>query len=211
MQKNLTELVFILDKSGSMYHSTKDTIEGFNSMIANQKKEDGAAIVSTILFSNSSQVLHDRKNLNDIPELTERDYVASGMTALMDAIGGAIHHIKNVHKYAREEDLPEHTLFVITTDGMENASREYTADQVRSMITEQEERGWKFVFVAANIDAVQTGKSIGINADCCSRYREGSELSMYYMMDEMVGSYRRTGRIPKDWKKDAKPAADDNK
>lgn len=141
MQENLTELVFILDKSGSMFKSTEDTIGGFNAMIAEQKQQEGQAVVSTILFSSTSQVLHDRKNLEEVEELTKEDYVASGNTALYDAVGRAIHHIKNVHKYAREEDRPAKTLFVITTDGMENASREYTHEKVRSMIEEQEKAG----------------------------------------------------------------------
>ncbi len=190
MKENLTELVFILDKSGSMYQRTADTIGGFNSMIAEQKQVEGQAIVSTILFADTSQVLHDRKNLQEIEELTAKDYVASGNTALYDAIGGAIRHIKNVHKYAREEDRPAKTLFVITTDGMENASKEYTRDKVRSMIEEREAAGWQFVFVAANINAVRTGTSIGIREDFCEQYNVGEERAMYCMMSNIVSECR---------------------
>ena len=210
MQKNLTELVFILDKSGSMYRRTADTIGGFNSMIAEQKQEEGQAIVSTILFSDTSQVLHDRKDLDEIEELTAKDYVAAGNTALYDAIGDAINHIKNVHKYAREKDLPEHTVFVITTDGMENASREYTREKVKSMIKEREEAGWQFVFVAANIDAVRTGTSIGIREDCCEQYNVGNEREMYIRMSKMVSECRMPEHISIVRKKQ-KPSDDGNK
>ena len=158
----VTELVFILDRSGSMAGLEKDTIGGFNSMIEKQKKEDGLAFVSTVLFSNASKVLHDRVEVREVTPLTERDYVVGGCTALLDAIGGAIHHIGNVHKYARPEDVPTRTMFIITTDGMENASREYSSDRVKQMIRRQEEKyGWEFLFVAANIDAVETAAHIG--------------------------------------------------
>lgn len=199
MKKNLTELVFILDKSGSMSGTEMDTIGGFNSMIASQRKEEGEAVVSTVLFSNFSKVLHDRKAINDVPELTEKEYVVGGSTALMDAIGGAIHHIKNIHKYAREEDVPENTMFLITTDGYENASREYSSEKVKAMIKEQEEKGWKFIFVAANIDAVETGSSMGISADYCANYSVGAERHMFCKADAMIGEFRRTGKVRKGW------------
>ena len=134
MKKNLTEIVFILDRSGSMSGLEADTIGGFNSMIAKQKKQDGEALVSTVLFNNVSEVIHDRVNIRDIQPMTDKDYTVRGCTALLDAIGGAIHHIGNIHKYARPEDVPEHTLFIITTDGMENASRFYSSDRVKQMI-----------------------------------------------------------------------------
>ena len=134
MKKNLTEIVFILDRSGSMCGLEADTIGGFNSMIAKQKKQDGEALVSTVLFDNEIEVIHDRVNIRDIQPMTDRDYTVRGCTALLDAIGGAIHHIGKVHKYARSEDVPEHTLFIITTDGMENASRFYSSDRVKQMI-----------------------------------------------------------------------------
>ena len=145
MKKNLTEIVFILDRSGSMSGLEADTIGGFNSMIEKQKKTDGDALVSTVLFDNTSEVIHDRVNIRDIKPMTDNDYTVRGCTALLDAIGGAIHHIGNVHKYARPEDVPEHTLFVITTDGMENASRFYSSDRAKQMIERQKAKyGWEF-------------------------------------------------------------------
>ncbi len=211
MRKNLTELVFILDSSGSMYPRTADTIGGFNSMIAEQKQEEGEALVTTVLFSNNSRVLHDRKNLQDITELTEQDYVAHGMTALYDAIGETIKHIKNIHKYACEEDRPEKTLFVITTDGMENASKEYNREKVCELIRERKEVGWQFVFVAANIDAVRTGTSIGIQEDNCKQYDVGDEILMYRSVSMMVSDYRDAGSISKRRTRFAKSADGENK
>ena len=173
MKNNITEIVFILDKSGSMSGLEKDTVGGFNSMLKKQRGEEGTAYVSTVLFDNESQVLHDRISIDRIEEMTERDYVPGGCTALLDAIGGAIHHIGNIHKYARKEDVPENTIFIITTDGMENASRRYSADKVKKMIERQKSKyGWEFLFLGANIDAISTAKNIGISADravdyCC--------------------------------------------
>ena len=176
MKKNLTELVFILDRSGSMAGLEKDTIGGFNSMIAQQKAAEGDALVSTVLFSNESKVIHDRIDVRRVEPLTERQYVACGCTALLDAIGGAIHHIGNVHKYAREEDRPEHTLFVITTDGMENASRHYSSDRVKQMIERQKTRyGWEFLVLGANIDAVETAAEFGIRASNAANFRADGE------------------------------------
>ena len=153
MKKNLTEIVFILDRSGSMSGLEADTIGGFNSMIEKQRKADGEALVSTVLFDNMSEVIHDRVNIHDIKPMTDRDYTVRGCTALLDAIGGAIHHhIGNVHKYARPEDVPEHTLFIITTDGMENASRFYSSDRVKQMIERQKAKyGWEFLFLAQTL------------------------------------------------------------
>ena len=159
MKKNLTEIVFILDRSGSMSGLEADTIGGFNSMIEKQRRADGEALVSTVLFDNMSEVIHDRVDIRDIKPMTDRDYTVRGCTALLDAIGGAIHHIGNVHKYARPEDVPEHTLFIITTDGMENASRFYNSDRVKQMIERQKAKyGWEFLFFGANIDAVETAR-----------------------------------------------------
>ena len=172
MKKNLTELVFILDRSGSMSGLEADTIGGFNSLIEKQRKEPGDAYVSTVLFDNVSQVLHDRVPLKDVPKMTDRDYSVRGCTALIDAIGGAIHHIANIHKYARPEDVPEKTLFVITTDGMENASHRYSSDEVKRMIEkEKSEYGWEFLFIGANIDAVETGRRFGIGQDRVANYK----------------------------------------
>ena len=170
MRKNLTEIVFILDRSGSMSGLERDTIGGFNSMIEQQKKAEGEALISTVLFDNVSEVLHDRVNVKDIRPMTDRDYTVRGCTALLDAIGGAFHHIGNVHKYARPEDVPEHTMFVITTDGMENASRRYDSEKVKQMIERQKEKyGWEFLFLGANIDAVETASQFGIGADRARR------------------------------------------
>lgn len=152
----MTELVFILDRSGSMSGLEADTIGGFNSMIARQKKKAGEALVSTVLFDYESVVIHDRLPLSEVPPLTEKEYFTRGCTALLDAVGGAIHHIGNIHKYARREDMPEKTMFIITTDGYENASRRYDYEMVRRMIERQkEEYGWEFLFLGANIDAAR--------------------------------------------------------
>ena len=176
MRKHLTELVFILDRSGSMSGLEADTIGGFNSLIEKQKKQEGEALVSTVLFDHEILVLHDRVHLQTIRPMTDRDYTVRGCTALLDAVGGAIHHIGNVHKYARPEDVPEHTLFVITTDGMENSSRRYSAAQVRQMIERQKERyGWEFLFLGANMDAVETAGHFGIAPDRAATYRQDSE------------------------------------
>ena len=204
MKKNLTELVFILDKSGSMSGFEGDTVGGFNSMIEKQKAEEGEVLVSTVLFDNFSEVLHDRVPIEEIKPMSREDFCVGGCTALLDAIGGAIHHIGNVHKYARSEDLPEKTIFLITTDGMENASRRYGSEKVKEMIRRQEEKyGWEFIFVAANIDAVNTAESIGIRRERAANYRQdsaGTEL-MFCAMSEAVSSYRRDSRIDDSWSK----------
>ena len=176
MKNNLTEMVFILDRSGSMAGLEGDTIGGFNAMIEKQKKESGEAYVSTILFDNVSEVLHDRAKLESVPKMTDRDYTVRGCTALLDAIGGAIKHISNIHKYARPEDVPEHTIFIITTDGMENVSRQFNSAVVKSMIEHQKkEFGWEFIFLGANIDAVETAAQIGISRDRAVKYCASSK------------------------------------
>lgn len=167
----MTELVFILDRSGSMSGLGKDTIGGFNSMLEKQRKEPGDAVVSTVLFDNETEVIHDRVAIADVPNLTDKEYFVRGCTALLDAVGGAIHHIGNVHKYARKEDVPEKTLFIITTDGMENASYRYTYDKVRYMIERQKERyGWEFLFFGANIDAAAEARRFGIDEYMAANY-----------------------------------------
>lgn len=193
MKKHLTELVFILDRSGSMSGLEADTIGGFNSLIEKQKKQEGEALVSTVLFDHEILVLHDRAQLQTIRPMTDQDYTVRGCTALLDAVGGAIHHIGNVHKYARPEDVPEHTLFVITTDGMENASRRYSAAQVRQMIERQKERyGWEFLFLGANMDAVETAGHFGIAPDRAATYRQDSEGTKlnYEVLSDAISAVR---------------------
>ena len=204
MRKNLTEMVFILDKSGSMAGLEQDTIGGFNGMIARQKKTEGEALVSTVLFSDDSTVIHDRVDLRGIEPLTDRQYFVGGCTALIDAIGGAIHPIANVHKYAREEDRPEHPIFVLPPDGMENASRRYTSDQVKAMVRRQKEQyGWEFLFLGANIDAVETAAHFGIGADRAVTFHndaEGQALN-YAEVSEAVRQVRMSAPLSADWKK----------
>ena len=203
MKKGLTELVFILDRSGSMSGLEGDTIGGFNAMIRKQRKADGEAYVSTVLFDNESVVIHDRVEIRRVRPLTGEDYSVRGCTALLDAIGKAIHHIGNVHKYAREEDRPERTLFVITTDGMENASHRYTAQQVKQMIERQKEKyGWEFIFLGANMDAVATARRFGIGEDRAVTYhsdREGTKLN-YEVISEAVTHLRCEASLPTGWK-----------
>ncbi|WP_031555419.1 vWA domain-containing protein [Lachnospira multipara] len=171
MRENLTEIVFILDRSGSMSGLESDTIGGFNSMIAKQQKEEGEAIVSTVLFDDETDVIHDRVAIGEVKKLTEEDYYVRGCTALLDAVGGAIHHIGNVHKYAREEDRPAKTLFVITTDGLENASRHYSFKDVKRQIKRQQEKyHWEFIFLGANIDAIEVAENMGISKDRAANY-----------------------------------------
>ena len=203
MKKNLTELVFILDKSGSMAGLEADTIGGFNAMIERQKQADGEALVSTVLFSIQSTVIHDRVDLRKIEPLTRRQYFVGGCTALIDAIGGAIHHIGNVHKYAREEDRPEHTVFVITTDGMENASRTYTSDEVKAMVQRQKEKyGWEFLFLGANIDAVETAAHYGIGEDRAVTFHNDSvgQALNYEEVSAAVSQVRSNAPLSRDWK-----------
>lgn len=203
MRKGLTEMVFILDRSGSMQGLEKDTIGGFNGMIEKQKSVEGEAVVSTVLFDHESVVLHDRVNLRGIRPMSEADYTVRGCTALLDALGGAIHHIGNVHKYARNEDVPEKTVFVIITDGMENASRRYTSDRVKQMIERQKSKyGWEFLFLGANIDAVETARHFGIDKDRAVSYRSdsvGTELN-YRVVSEAMCAMRCKASIPDDWK-----------
>lgn len=202
MKNNITELVFILDRSGSMAGLEDDTVGGFNSMIEKQKEQDGECYVSTVLFDNESEVLHDRIRLSDVPKMTRNDYTVRGCTALLDAIGGAIHHIANIHKYARKEDIPQHTVFVITTDGQENASRRYTSEQIKKMIRcQKEEFDWEFLFIGANIDAVQTAESYGIERDRAVNYNadgEGTRV-LYRSVAKAVSNMRSRHKLQEDW------------
>lgn len=203
MKKNLSEIVFLLDRSGSMSGLEKDTIGGFNAMIEKQKKEEGEALISTILFDHETKVLHDRVQVQDVKPISEKDYQVRGCTALLDAMGGAIHHIGNVHKYARNEDVPEHTIFVITTDGMENASSHYSSSKVRTMVERQKEKyGWEFLFLGANMDAIAAAKDFGIEEDKAVEYRSddiGTRLN-YAVMSEAICEFRTKGTVEKSWK-----------
>ena len=205
MKNNITEIVFILDKSGSMAGFEADTIGGFNATVEKQKREDGHAYVSTILFDNRTEIIHDRVPIGEIKPMTTDDYCVGGCTALLDAIGGAIHHIGNIHKYARPEDIPEHTVFIITTDGMENASVNYNSRKVKEMIERQREKyGWEFIFLAANIDAVETAENIGIKRERAANYCQDSAGVgvTYAAMSEAIMTVRE-GRSLDDgeWRK----------
>lgn len=201
-QNNVTEMVFILDRSGSMAGLESDTIGGFNSLIEKQKKLDGKAYVSTVLFDNLTEVVHDRVEIQNIKPMTEEEYFVRGCTALIDAIGGAIHHIANIHKYARPEDVPSHTVFVIITDGAENASRHYTSDRVKAMIEkEKEQYGWEFMFIGANIDAVETAREYGIDESRAVNYNAdtvGTSI-VYEAVESAVNSIRFSNELRSDW------------
>ena len=203
MKRDWTELVFILDRSGSMQGLESDTIGGFNAMLEKQKKQPGEAFVSTVLFDDETQVLHDRLRLNKVKPITEKDYYVRGCTALLDAVGGAIHHIGNIHKYARPEDVPPHPLFVTTTKGMENASRRYAARQVKEMIRRQKEKyGWEFLFLGANIDAVETAGRLGICPDRAVNYHSdstGTRLN-YQVVGQAVAAVRGNVPLNEHWK-----------
>ena len=205
MKNGITELVFILDRSGSMSGLEADTIGGFNAMLEKQKKLEGRCFVTTVLFDNDSKVLHDRLPLEEVPVMTDRDYQVGACTALLDAVGGTIRHVANIHKYARPEDVPEHTLFVITTDGMENASRNYSSDKVKAMIERQKTKyGWEFLFLGANIDAVETAGRLGISADRAVRYehdRDGTALN-FKVVSEAVCTMRKSAPLDAGWKKE---------
>lgn len=202
MKNNITEMVFILDKSGSMSGLESDTVGGFNSMIKKQKEKDGKAYVSTVLFNDKSTVIHDRVDISEVEPMTEKDYTVGGCTALVDAIGCAIHHIGNIHKYARREDVPENTIFIITTDGMENASHIYSSDEVKKMIEKEKEKyGWEFLFVAANIDAVETASHFGISSDRAVNYHadnRGTEV-VYDTLCCAVSDVRAGRKLSSKW------------
>ena len=204
MKNNITELVFILDRSGSMAGLEGDTIGGFNSLIEKQRRQEGKCYVSTVLFDNVSEVLHDRVELSEIRNMTEDDYTVRGCTALIDAIGGAIHHIANIHKYARPEDVPEHTMFVITTDGMENASRRYSSSDIKKLIGKQKKHGWEFLFIGANIDAVETARCYGISEDRAVNYhadKKGTAV-VFETVSAAVGSVRSSAPLAPCWSKE---------
>jgi len=197
-----TELVFIIDRSGSMSGLESDTIGGFNSFIEKQKKEEGEAIVSTVLFDTYQDVIHDRLPIENVPKMTEKEYFTRGCTALVDAIGLSIHHIGNVHKYARKEDVPDKTVFIITTDGYENSSVKYSSDEVKKMVERQQEKyGWEFIFLGANIDAVETAKKYGIRKDRSANFNcdeKGIALN-YEVLSDTISCVRTAGVIDQNW------------
>ncbi len=205
MKKNLTELVMILDRSGSMGGLESDTIGGYNSMLKKQREAEGEVLVSTVLFDDRTEVLYDRVPLEKLPQMTEKEYYVRGCTALLDAVGGAVRHIGNVHKYAREEDRPEKTIFVITTDGLENASCEYSYDRVKKMVERQKEKyGWEFLFLGANIDAIETAGRFGITADRAANYhsdRKGTALNYEVLADAVCEMRVSAAPISAKWKK----------
>ena len=206
LQETVTEIVFILDRSGSMAGLEADTIGGFNSLIAKQKKETGKALLSTVLFDDKSEVIYDRVPLDKVPTMTDKEYYVRGCTALLDAIGGAIHHIGTVHKYARPEDRPDKTLFIITTDGMENSSERYTYEKVKSMVERQQSRyGWEFIFLGANIDAISVANRFGIDKNHAANYHAdeiGTALNFEVLSDAICDFLiAPEGRLAPEWNK----------
>lgn len=202
MANNITEMVFILDRSGSMNPLTDDTIGGFNSMIAKQKDEKGEAKVTTVMFNNYSETVHDRIDIHDVPELTRKTYCPGGSTALIDAIGGTIDHISKIHKYIRPEDVPEHTIVVITTDGCENSSHKYSASDVRKTIEKKQKEGWEFIFLGANIDSVETAGRLGIREEMAVNYRcdtVGTRIN-YECINEALRNVRSSGKAGREWR-----------
>lgn len=210
MKNNLTEMVFILDRSGSMCGLEGDTIGGFNSMIDNQKKQEGEALVTTVLFDNEYELLHDRVKLSEIKKMTDKEYYVRGCTALLDAVGRTISHISMIRKYIREEDIPQNTIIAITTDGMENASHEYNYEQIKKMIEEKKKDGWEFLFIGANIDAAEEASRIGISRDRAANYISDSvgTGAVYNALSESMSCMRKHGSVAKNWNenilKDAK-------
>ena len=205
MKNNTTELVFILDCSGSMSGFESDTIGGFNSILDKQKKEDGRCCVTTVLFSGHSKLLHDRVDISEVRPLTCDDYRVGGCTALLDAVGNTIRHIAKIHKYARPEDVPEKTLFVITTDGYENASRRFDADEVKRMVGHEKEKyGWEFIFLGADIDAVETAGSIGIDRSRAANYRKDDvgSAAMFRSVNKAITMTRACAPLSDNWKSD---------
>lgn len=203
MKTNLTELVFILDKSGSMSGLESDTIGGFNAMLKKQQEEPGEAIVTTVLFSDGYELLHDRISIKRLRPITDEDYFVGGCTALLDAIGKTIHKISNDQKYSAEEKRADKVLFVITTDGLENASREYTYDKIRVMVEKQKSKhGWEFIFLGANIDAIATAARFGIDTERAANYHadsEGTRLN-YEAVSHFVSDLRASKEISENWK-----------
>lgn len=203
-KNNITELVFILDRSGSMHGLEGDTIGGFNSLIEKQRKENGECFVTTVLFDNEIKTLHDRVELREIKDMTEEDYCVGGCTALIDAIGTSIEKIDGIHRYIRAEDVPEHTMFIIITDGMENASRRFSSREVKKMIEKHKKSGWEFLFIGANIDSVETARHFGISEDRAVNYhadKQGTAVA-YECVSRAVGAVRKCAPLAKSWSED---------
>ncbi len=201
-KNDATELVFLLDRSGSMAGLESDTVGGFNAMLARQREQEGECFVTTVLFDHESFVLHDRLPLAEVKPMTAADYTVRGCTALIDAMGDAIRHIADIHRYARPEDVPARTMFVVTTDGMENASRHFTADEVRRLVRrKKEEAGWEFLFIGANIDSVETAACIGIDADRAVNYRADRKgtKAVYGAVAETAVRFRASKAVSDDW------------
>lgn len=201
-KNNITEIVFILDRSGSMGGLESDTIGGFNSLINKQKKEEGECFVTTVLFDSLVETLHDRVKLSEVSDMTDKEYFVRGSTALLDAVGSTIEHISGIHKYVRKEDVPANTIFVITTDGMENSSRKFSAEKVKKMVEAKKEEGWEFIFLGANIDAVSTAKSFGIAEERAVNYHcdaAGTAIN-FACMGQALSSVRRKGKMDASWR-----------
>lgn len=195
-------MVFILDRSGSMSGLEADTIGGFNAMIDKQKKEEGAAFVTTVLFHTQHSVLHDRLTIGEVPAMTDKDYFVGGGTALLDAVGMTIRQIETIHKYARPEDVPAHTVFIITTDGQENSSTQFRYADVKKMIEAAKEKGWEFLYLGANIDAAAEAAKIGISRERAANYEASAcgTRSLFKAMNSSVASVRRKGVMSDAWK-----------
>lgn len=205
MNKNLTEMVFILDRSGSMSHLESDTIGGYNSLLEKQKKEQGDAVVTTVLFDDKYEIIHDNADIKKVNPLTDREYFARGSTALLDAVGKTINYVGHRHKYTRDSEIPQKTMVVIITDGFENASREFSQSQVKSMIEHQKEKyGWEFLFLGANIDAVSTARSYGITPDRAVKYEADSvgTKTNFEAVSATVSCVRESKPIAPNWKKE---------
>ena len=202
MKKGLTELVFTLDRSGSMHGLESDTVGGYNGVLDKQRQEEGEALVTTVLFSDASETLVDRQSLEKTGNMTDKEYRVGGCTALLDAIGGTVNHIEEIHRYIRPEDVPEHTVVTIITDGMENASRRFSSDQVKSLISKKKEQGWEFLFLGANIDAVETAGHLGIDEERAVKYKSdkrGTRLS-YSAVGEAMSAIRANVCLDRSWK-----------
>lgn len=205
LKNGVTELVFILDRSGSMAGLESDTVGGFNSLITRRKEEGGDALVTTLLFDDKIETLHDRVPLSEIGKMTEKEYYVRGCTALLDAVGETLERISMIHKYARREDVPEKTIFVITTDGLENASRKFSTKQVKDLVKAKRELGWEFLFLGANIDAVETAGAYGIAPECAVDYhadRRGTK-KIYEALDKAVGCFMKNSSVGKAWREEA--------